>query len=255
MSISVELASLHSAGLSRLVPAYLYEHYKDDFNERILVNLIGDLDHLIETVRASHSFQVLTLNERKRHKSMYPSNRLNSATAASFLPATFFNDSNEEEQSGNDDVDPDSMNGEKKSSDKSTGSLLDEISERLCDIFERYHHELSNKLNLFDEQAAIVTSKQGGNIGGIPDRAELLMYQRAILLKRLVSKHYELLVVFYRSVFDYFQKLSRQTNAEEDACEEKKKNETESEEQTSDPFGHYDANTLISKFHKLNWIL
>jgi hypothetical protein len=221
MSISVELASLHSAGLARLVPAYLYEHYKEDLNERLLVNLIGDLDHLIETIRASNSFQVLTLNESKRQKKTHG------------------------------DI--------SSSSSSSSKSLLSEISERLCNLFERYNGELNSKINLFGEQAALVGGGGGGGGVVFPDRAELLMYQRAILLKRLTGKHYELLVVFYRSVFDYFQKLNKQDGDDNDDDNDDDDDEQYEANMKSGSLSceHYDdvGTTLIGKFHKLNRIL
>lgn len=67
-TLEFELKQLESANLLRLIPTFLLNNFKDDLNDRILINLVSDLDVLIESIDTNNSLKVLTLND-SNHRS------------------------------------------------------------------------------------------------------------------------------------------------------------------------------------------
>lgn len=61
--LEFELKQLESANFLHLVPSFLLNNFKDDLNDRILVNLVSDLDVLIESIHTNNSLKELTLND------------------------------------------------------------------------------------------------------------------------------------------------------------------------------------------------
>lgn len=62
-SIELELEALYSTNLSYLTPSYLLNHFKEELNDKLLVNLVSDLDNLIQTIDTNNSFKILSLND------------------------------------------------------------------------------------------------------------------------------------------------------------------------------------------------
>lgn len=61
--LEFELKQLESANFLHLIPSFLLNNFKDDLNDRVLVNLISDLDVLIESIHTNNSLKELTLND------------------------------------------------------------------------------------------------------------------------------------------------------------------------------------------------
>jgi len=160
--IELELQQIASANLYHLIPSYLFDYFKDELNDRILVNLINDLDSLIQTIETNNSFKILSLNE---------------------------NTDNE----------------------NSCKSLLSDISIRLNEIFTKYSSEINLIIDLFERQQ--YQQKRFNSKIYFSSRNDLVVYQRAILVQHLNTKHYELFNLVFRNVFDYYQNSINNNNA------------------------------------------
>lgn len=64
--IELELEALNSANLAHLTPSYLFNHFKEELNDRLLINLVNDLDNVIHTIDTNNSFKILSLNDNTK---------------------------------------------------------------------------------------------------------------------------------------------------------------------------------------------
>lgn len=97
-----------------------------------------------------------------------------------------------------------------------------EISSKLNEIFTKYNSEIKHLINLFEKQQLKQNSslKESQSRYNFANRKDLLDYQRAILVQKLSTKHYDLLNLLFRNVFDHHQKSCHQEmNEEEDSTE------------------------------------
>ena len=67
-SIELELEALNAASLAHLTPSYLFNYFKEELNDKLLVNLVNDLDNLIQTIDTNNSFKILSLNDNDRQQ-------------------------------------------------------------------------------------------------------------------------------------------------------------------------------------------
>jgi hypothetical protein len=183
-TIELELQQIASANLYHLIPSYLFDYFKDELNDRILVNLINDLDSLIQTIETNNSFKILSLNENTDNEN---DNRDRVLT-------------NEE---------PSSLNSEVILLN-SCKSLLSDISIRLNEIFTKYSSEINLIIDLFERQQ--YQQKRFNSKIYFSSRNDLVVYQRAILVQHLSTKHYELFNLVFRNVFDYYQNSFNSNN-------------------------------------------
>ena len=183
-TIELELQQIASANLYHLIPSYLFDYFKDELNDRILVNLISDLDSLIQTIETNNSFKILSLNENTDNEN---DNRDRVLT-------------NEE---------PSSLNSEVILLN-SCKSLLSDISIRLNEIFTKYSSEINLIIDLFERQQ--YQQKRFNSKIYFSSRNDLVVYQRAILVQHLNTKHYELFNLVFRNVFDYYQNSINNNN-------------------------------------------
>lgn len=187
--IELELEALDSANLSYLSPSHLFNFFKEELNDRLLVNLVNDLDNLIQTIDTNNSFKILSLNDNNGTNEQ--SNSIcggvasqNSSLSSSMSETTL----------------------------TSCKSLLAEISNKLCEIFSKFNLEIKQLINLFEKQQSKqmntlkVTQNQNNSLIEFATRKDLLEYQRAILVQKLSTKHYDLLNLLFRNVFDFYQK-------------------------------------------------
>ena len=236
-TLEQELNVLNSAHLYSLVPSFLYDSFKDELNDRILVNLIYGLDHIIQSVDANNSLMILSLDDDDESSNSRSSSENNSTKSNkrkmtdlsySFLAETVF------------------------SSQSQFQSFLIDISTRLVQLFTTYSREVNNYLELFERQERLIaqqtcassvgvaTAAAAANKGfKIMSRQELLIYQRATVVQKLKSRHYNLLNLLFRSVFDFYQKRSDSAAAADDEDNETDEN----------------AETLIQRFHTINKIV
>jgi len=174
-TIESELNILEKANFSHLIPSHLLSCFKVDLNDRILPNLISDIDTLLQTVDANNFFKILSFKE--------------AATTQ-----------DETTQGGG-------VNTSSNLSDNSFDggkSTFVEISTRLCELLTKYQHELNEYLSLYERLKVI----HGGKVK-FQRRDELLIYQRAIFIQKLSNKHFELFSLLFRRVFDFYQKRSK----------------------------------------------
>lgn len=130
---------------------------------------------------------------------------------------------------------------------------LDEISNKLNEIFTKYNMEIKHLLSLFEtQQLKQVTSLKVGlqqqqqqrsqiKLVTFASRQELLEYQRAILVQKLSTKHYDLLNLLFRNVFDFYQRSCNFDEADEDAADG-----------TEEAFKLNKKNVLIENFEHIN---
>ncbi len=123
-TIELELQQIASANLYHLIPSYLFDYFKDELNDRILVNLINDLDSLIQTIETNNSFKILSLNENTDNE----------------------NDNRDRVANSNEQPPSSSLNSEVVLLN-SCKSLLSDISIRLNEIFTKYSSEINLKLS------------------------------------------------------------------------------------------------------------
>ncbi len=178
-SIELELEALDSAQLTHLSPGHLLNHFREELNDKLLINLVNDLDNLIHTIDTNNSFKILSLNDRDTSLTDSHDSSLSSSLSEATLT--------------------------------SCKSLLAEISNKLCEIFSRYNAEISQLIGLFERQQAkqspIGLSCSRSTCPVLfATRKDLLEYQRAILVQKLSTKHYDLLNLLFRNVFDFYQK-------------------------------------------------
>jgi hypothetical protein len=198
-SIELELHHLNSSNLSHLIPSYLFDYFKDELNDRILANLINELDSLIQTIEANNSFKILTLNDDTNSK-------LNLA-AGSYNPDSSVSSSISETVL------------------TSCKSLLSDISNRLNEIFSKYSCDINLIIDLFEKQQH---QQQNAHIGihfkpsliKYSSRQDLVIYQRAILVQKLSTKHYDLFNLVFRNVFDYYQKSTNEPSFDNSASQD-----------------------------------
>lgn len=177
-SIELELEHLTSANLYHLIPSYLFDYFRDELNDKLLANLINDLDSLIQTIEANNSFKILTLNDDANNINLAANH---DTSISSSISETVLN---------------------------SCKSLLSDISDRLNEIFSRYSNEINQIINLFEHQQ--MQQKRYNSKITFSSRNDLVIYQRAILVQKLNTKHYDLFNLVFRNVFDYYQNQSGQ---------------------------------------------
>jgi len=186
--IELELQQIASANLYHLIPSYLFDYFKDELNDRILVNLINDLDSLIQTIETNNSFKILSLNENTDNE----------------------NDNRDRVANSNEQPPSSSLNSEVVLLN-SCKSLLSDISIRLNEIFTKYSSEINLIIDLFERQQ--YQQKRFNSKIYFSSRNDLVVYQRAILVQHLNTKHYELFNLVFRNVFDYYQNSINNNNA------------------------------------------
>lgn len=225
-TIESELQILENSNFPHLIPSHLLSCFKSDLNDRILPNFIGDIDSLLQTVDANHFFKIL-----------------------SFKEATVNADLNVNDSSSN--VSDNSFDGK---------STFLEISTRLCEILSKYEHELNEYLHLFERHKLLHGMKVQ-----FQERDELLIYQRAVFIQKLSSKHYELFSLMFRRVFDFYQKRNK-TRKEADNNdvydEEEANTSSKSQGEVGDTMEVKDdvedsflTHPLMQNFHKINQIM
>ncbi len=187
-TIELELQQIASANLYHLIPSYLFDYFKDELNDRILVNLINDLDSLIQTIETNNSFKILSLNENTDNE----------------------NDNRDRVANSNEQPPSSSLNSEVVLLN-SCKSLLSDISIRLNEIFTKYSSEINLIIDLFERQQ--YQQKRFNSKIYFSSRNDLVVYQRAILVQHLNTKHYELFNLVFRNVFDYYQNSINNNNA------------------------------------------
>ena len=72
-SIELELEALNSANLAHLTPSYLFNYFKEELNDRLLINLVNDLDNVIHTIDTNNSFKILSLNDNNKGQDAHDS--------------------------------------------------------------------------------------------------------------------------------------------------------------------------------------
>ena len=209
-SIELELEALNAAGLSQLAPSHLLNYFKEELTDRILASLVSDMDNLIQTIDANNSFKILSLNDHNNGEDHNPNESHNSSLSSSLSETTL----------------------------NSCKSLLADISNKLNQIFAKYNGELAHLIELFERQPKPQM---------FASRLELLDYQRAILVQRLSTKHYDLLSLLFRNVFDYYQKSNQQQ--EDDEIE---LNETATDSEPHSLNREHGKDMLIVNFEAIN---
>ena len=209
-SIELELEALNAAGLSQLAPSHLLNYFKEELTDRILASLVSDMDNLIQTIDANNSFKILSLNDHNNGEDHNPNESHNSSLSSSLSETTL----------------------------NSCKSLLADISNKLNQIFAKYNGELAHLIELFERQPKPQM---------FASRLELLDYQRAILVQRLSTKHYDLLSLLFRNVFDYYQKSNQQQ--EDDEIE---LNETATDSEPHSLNREHGKDMLIENFEAIN---
>jgi hypothetical protein len=234
--IDNELRQLEEASLVQYLPGYIINHFKDDFNENVLNTLIKNLDQMIQSVQANNSFKILTLNE----SNLKLGSRNDSVAGVA-------------ECSLSSSLSETTMSACK--------SLLIEISNRLLEIFTRYHDDLFRHVKRFEmyHEKYAKYFEADTRVGCFTSRSDLLTYQRSILTERLSSRHYNLLSVLFRNVFDLYQQQNCSDEDDENADEEINNDdeEVDEDEENNGQSGRQVLNKdfLIEKFHKINMIL
>jgi hypothetical protein len=249
-SVEYEIDALKEANLINLIPTYVYDYFKDDFNERILPQCINSLDNLLQTIDASNSFLILSLNNNNNNnntncinnnnKSLNPNQELNKSL--SFL----------------------------------------EIAARLENVFSKYEIELIYYIDLFARMDLLIQSNDNNaadNSNRITTKSHLITFQRAILVKTLANRHFDLFNSLFRHIFELYQKLNKpiESDDEEEDEEEEDEDEDDQEEEEDkdrDFINEYKSDNtkaltikqkgnkkekafslLIDKFHRINKIL
>lgn len=221
-SIDQELECLENANLIQYLPGYLFTYFKDDFSQNILPSLIRNLDQLIQSVQANNSFKILSLND---HNESVDTRRSAPATNDCSLSSSLSDTT---------------MNACK--------SLLVDISGRLYEIFLRYHDEFYRHVTRFQsyetkyQKEFESMSQQSNSIG------DLIVYQKSILTEKFSSRHYNLLNVLFRNVFDWFQKINNTAEGEEPL-------EDDNDHNNSTLNNSNNNSLLIDSFHKINRVL
>ena len=211
-SIELELEALNAVGLCQLAPSHLLNYFKEELTDRILASLVSDMDNLIQTIDANNSFKILSLNDHNNCAT--DNNNLNdshNSSLSSSLSETTLN---------------------------SCKSLLADISNKLNQIFAKYNGELSQLIELFERQPKPQM---------FASRQELLEYQRAILVQRLSTKHYDLLSLLFRNVFDYYQKSNQQVDEDDEEL-----NETATDSEPHSLNREHGKDMLIENFEAIN---
>jgi hypothetical protein len=166
MSLEFEINILKHKNLLSLMPTYLWTYFKVEFNDRILANLINELNNLVD----NHT----------------------------------------------DDI----------------NQIIDGIEV----VFRRYYESIRGFLNIIDSQTK-VSYQICNKLHGLPTNEEISSYQRAILTQNLLSKHYDLLSILFRKIFDIHNAANNQqinnmeNNDESSTCK---------------------YNQLTDKFHAIN---
>lgn len=196
-SIELELEALDSANLSHLAPGHLFNYFKEELNDKILINLVNDLDNVIHTIDTNNSFKILSLNDNHKSQEAHEAFTCGTSSQNSSLSSSL-----------------------SETTLDSCKLILGEISSKLNEIFTKYYTEIKYLINLFEKQQLKQESKlktESNSPYSFADRKELLDYQRAILVQKLSTKHYDLLNLLFRNVFDYYQRSCHQEI--DDDCE------------------------------------
>lgn len=165
------VSSLHS-----LIPQFLFDYFKRDFNQNILKNLIDQLDNLIESVDANNSFRVLTLNDDTINRSGTNANNLSTVSSSQSHSSSLL------------------INASK--------SILLDIAIRVDAFFQSYAGQINEHISLLQlESAKFIKLK-------FTEPTEILVYQRAILVERFTPRHYNLFNLLFKNVFDIYQRMS-----------------------------------------------
>jgi hypothetical protein len=183
-NIEYEINSLKLANLYNQIPIYLFNHYKNNLNYKILPNLLTELDNIINSIDTNNSLEILTLEDeflRFKKKDSF-----------------FYHELCESKQ-------------------------IIEVSSRLSTIFMKYYNEIFNYINFVENKASTLKVENLSNINNFLDQQELLTFQRAICVQKLKTHHYNLLTSLFQNVFDIYQNLKKDslTNDEEQILEKK----------------------------------
>ena len=227
-AIESELKILENANFPHLIPAHFLSCFKADLNDRILPSLIGEVDTLLQTVDANNFFKILSFKEAANA----PDAHVNNSSYSSNVSDNSFD----------------------------AKSTFVEISTRLCEILSKYQYELNDYLNLFEKLRTLHGMK-----AQFQGRDELLIYQRAIFIQKLSSKHYELFSLMFRRVFDFYQKRSSHSKEKEDDDEDNEISSNSQGESSPTTCENMDvkegveesllSHPLMQNFHKINQIM
>jgi hypothetical protein len=223
-SIDDELTLIESSpSLHPLIPQYLLDYFKKDYNESVLKTLLNELDHLIESVDTNNSFRILSINDDTTlHNTTTTTTAANTSSLSS------------------------SQNNSSLILNNTCKTLLLDIVSRLLSIFQAYARQLTAHLTRFDAYTVKYNDNNSRKIK-FATASEILLYQRAILVDRLSARHYNLLNLMFKNVFDNYQRLEDEGEGDGD------------EEDEDDEKGNEDGNerdeALIGKFHQINKIL
>jgi hypothetical protein len=170
--IEFEINSLISSKLFNQIPNYLFNHYKNNINYKILPNLLAELDNIIKSIDANNSLEILTLEDailklKKNNFCLYP------------------------EQC-------------------SEIKQIIEVSSRISKVFMKYYNEIFSYINFVESKSSILKPAYDlSKINNFVDRKELLIFQRAICVQKLKAYHYNLLTALFQNVFDIYQNLKK----------------------------------------------
>ena len=247
-TIESELAAMTETNLGHLIPSHLFSNFKIELNDRILTNLIGELDHLLQTSDANSSFKILTLNDKseqsgKRSYNEGPNDNdaQNDTTISSLSSSCFIN--------------------------KNSKSFLVEMASRLLEIFTSYHNSLVSVFELFEaerQKSASLFDRNNNKAERLASKEELILYQRAILVQKLSRRHYSLLNLLFRHAFDFYNKENNiQEGDEENESDEDETDGPNPNESSVNMMDMSDDQSkslskkpnLIQKFHDINRIL
>lgn len=215
-TIDEELILLEQANLDHVMAEYLFEHFKNDFNQRILKNLIQELDRLVESLDASNSFRILSISEQRNQRSDAAANTSNSLSS-SMCDQMFAH--------------------------ASSKSLLNELAAHLMALFQEYNKNIFQHLTRFEHYSTRDKNAKTAN-PKFATKSELLIYQRSILIDKLSSTHYKLFNILFKNVFDTYQQM--ENNSDENDNDESTEHANEN---------LFRKNPLIENFHGINKIL
>ena len=220
-SIEAELSIFVKANACHLIPSHLLSYFEKDINQRILPNLVGGIDSLLQTIDANNFAKILSFKDTADENT-------NANSTSSSLNGSNVSDS--------------------VACSSSKSSLL-EICSRLSEILSKYNNELNAYLNMFDKLKVI-----HGRKVEFPSTHELLVYQRSIFIQKLSSKHYDMFGLLFRNVFDFYQKRSRLSDR---PMEDEEDVETIDDKLSPDEIqmSRLNSHPLIESFHRINQIV
>lgn len=110
---------------------------------------------------------------------------------------------------------------------------INQIINGVEEIFKKYFESIKRFLNLIDSQSK-ASSQFYNQLLNLPTYEEISSYQRAILTQNLTPKHYDLLSIIFRTIFDIHNSVNNQ--------------QKDDFEDSNSSF----SNHLTDKFHSIN---